>query len=159
MPVDPKDFFQRYVLQSYDAWIRDELCEWKAMAVANALNALIEYKFLADNPARKVTDPDHAAALGNFWRGLPNWEDHRHIRFVAEIYKHVERRNPAEAPNSLADMAINEAGAFSRKFSRAFDVARDQLGFPFQATPGGPSTWVPLRTVATVCVEYWRGVL
>ena len=70
MPVDPNDFFQKFVLQPYDAWIRDELCEWKAMAVANGLNALMEYKFLHDNPTRTVRDTDHQDALGKFRRGL-----------------------------------------------------------------------------------------
>ena len=160
MPVDPKDFFQKYVLQPYDAWVRDELCEWKAMAVANGLNALMEYKFLHDNPTRKVTDPGTRQLWVNFRRSLPNWEDHRHIRFVAETFKHIERYKPNEIPGKLEDMKVDEAGPFSDEFSDEYDTARDQLGFPFQARPKSPrSVWVPLRGVATRCVEYWRGRL
>ena len=54
VPIDPKDFFLEYVLEPYDAWINQELCKWKAMAVANGLNALMEVKFLHDNPTRTV---------------------------------------------------------------------------------------------------------
>ena len=159
MPIDPKDFFLEYVLEPYDAWINQELCKWKAMAVANGLNALMEVKFLHDYPTRTVTDSDHDQALGNYRRGLTNWQDHRHIRFVAETFKHVERRKKTEIPGKLGDMEINPAGPFGPEFDQSFDTVRDQLGFPYQETPGGPSVWVPLREVATRCVDYWRGEL
>ena len=153
MPIDPKDFFLEYVLEPYDAWINQELCKWKAMAVANGLNALMEVKFLHDNPTRTVRDSDHDQALGTFRRGLTNWEDHRHIRFVTETFKHVERRKKTEIPGKLGDMKINQAGPFGEEFdeystrcgtSSAFHIRRRRevlvFGCHFGRLPRAAST-------------------
>ncbi len=147
MSIDPKDFFQTYVLGPYGAWVEDELCEWKAFATVNGLNALIELTRLADSPGTN---------LGEFRRDLPRAEDHNHIRWVAEVLKHIERSREG-APRTLDEMGRQSAGAFSSDFSADFDVVREQLGFPFQATPANPPAWVPLRQVVDRCIDSWRG--
>jgi hypothetical protein len=51
MPVDPKDFFREYVMDAHDDWVNsNELCKWKAFAVANGLNALVEHAFIEKEP-------------------------------------------------------------------------------------------------------------
>ena len=112
------------------------------------LPALVEHMRLVESPG---------TGLGDYRKALPNAADHDHIRFVAEVLKHIER-NREGSPRTLDEMETRTAGAFSpAEFSRDFDIARDQLGFPFQATRGDPATtWVPLREVVVRCIDYWQ---
>lgn len=151
-----KVFFDKYVICPHHAWIKDELCEWKAFAVVNGLNALVEHAFISDNPTLSVRDKQFGGELGEYRKNLPNAEDHAHIRFVAEVFKHLERREMKDSPNTLGEMERQTAGAFSPEFSQSFDVTREQLGFPFQRRPGDPPTWVPLREVVDRCLAYWK---
>jgi hypothetical protein len=156
MPVDPEDFFKLYVLPPYIAWREDELCEWKAFAAAGGINALIEHVFRAVNPTDLIGTPPYQQKLGDYRKNLQCAAEHRHIQYVVETYKHVELKNPTKTPGSFDMMQEQQAGAFSTAFSRAFDVVRPQLGFPYDDGSGGMPSWIPLRRQVEKCIDHWK---
>jgi hypothetical protein len=157
VPATPKDFFNLYVLAPYEAWIKDdELCEWKAMATAGGINALVEHACRAANPTDPIDTPAYKQKLGVYRKGLGCAVEHRHIQYVVETYKHVELNKPQRVPGSFDAMQSQIAGDFSpTDFSSDFDVARLQLGFPYQ-DGASPVQWVPLRATVEKCITYWR---
>jgi hypothetical protein len=66
MPVDPKAFFKLYVLPPHAAWCEDELCEWKALATAGGINALVEHALRAVNPTVPIGSPTYQQKLGAY---------------------------------------------------------------------------------------------
>jgi hypothetical protein len=161
MPVNPQDFFAKYVLAPYESWIADELCEWKAFAVAGGLNALIEHSFRQNNPNDLMGTNDYQDKLGEYRKRLPNAEDHDHIRYVVEVFKHVERTDRrgtrrSGPPSEFSAMKVAEAGAFSKEFASGFDVVRWQLGFPYKKDAATPEVWLPLRQPVERCIGSWK---
>jgi hypothetical protein len=154
MAADPEQFFKDYVLAPYEAWIADELCEWKAFAVVNGLNALVDHACHHANP--DINEQQFKNELNEFRKTLQPMVDLEHIRSVAEVHKHFKitlRRNAV--PKTFDKKDTQEAGAFSKGFSNGFDTVRPQIGFPY----GTPETWVPLRPVVRRCIEFWRSRL
>ena len=96
MPVDPKDFFKLYVLAPYAAWCEDELFEWKALATASGINALVEQAFRATNPTDPIGTLAYQQKLGGYRQKLECVVEHQHIRYIVEAYKHVELRDTAK---------------------------------------------------------------
>jgi hypothetical protein len=154
MAIDPREIFRDYVDAPYQAWLQDETCEWKALAVASGLNALAEHVFRGLNPNRQIGTADYQRDLGEFRGNLFSQLDHEHIRFVVEVFKHVEKRDAAAVPRRLDEKATKEAGAFSKEWSREFDVVRPQIGFPYG--DGHRTEWVPLRQPVTRLIEGWK---
>jgi hypothetical protein len=156
MPFDPKDFFKLYVLAPHAAWCDDELCEWKALATASGINALVEHALRSANPTDPIDNPAYQQKLGDYRKKLGCSVEHRHIQYIVETYKHVELRGSKKVPGSFDMMQEQQAGAFSPAFSRAFDVVRSQLGFPYDDGTG-TMPWIPLRRPVEKCIAYWKG--
>jgi hypothetical protein len=156
MPVDPKDFFKLYVLAPYAAWCDDELCQWKALATASGINALVEQAFRATNPTDPIGTSAYQQKLRGYRQKLECVVEHQHIRYIVEAYKHVELRGSAKVPGSFDMMQEQRAGDFSADFSRDFDVVRPQLGFPYDDGIGSMPSWIPLRRPVEKCIAYWK---
>jgi hypothetical protein len=155
MPVDPKDFFKLYVLAPYAAWCEDELCEWKALATASGINALVEHTLRAADPTDPIDTPAYKQKLGDYRKNLACSVEHQHIRYAVETYKHVELRDSTKVPGSFDMMQEQQAGAFSPAFSSAFDVVRPQVGFPYDDGTGA-MPWIPLRRPVEKCIACWK---
>ena len=156
MPVDPKDFFRLYVLAPYAAWCEDELCEWKALATAGGINALVEHALRAANPTDPIGSPAYQQKLGDYRKNLGCPVEHRHIQHIVETQKHVELKDSTRVPGSFDMMQEQRAGAFSAAFSQEFDVVRPQLGFPYDDGTGSMPSWIPLRRTVEKCIAYWK---
>ncbi|PPQ40130.1 hypothetical protein [Rhodopila globiformis] len=156
MSLDPKSFFKLYVLAPHSAWCEDELCEWKAFATASGINALVEHALRAANPTDPINTPAYQQKLHDYRVNLGFSAEHRHIQYVVETYKHVELKGSKKVPGRFDMMQGQRAGAFAPAFSRAFDVVRPQLGFPYDDGTG-PTPWIPLRRPVENCVAYWKG--
>ncbi len=154
MSEELKLFFLNFVIKPFQAWTDDEKCEWKAMAVANGINALVEHAFQSSNPSIPAGSDEYKLKFGNFRRSLRTAEYHDHVRAVAEVFKHGELIRKT-SPSRFTEMRIRDAGAFSNDFSDDFDVVRPQIGFPFEAVDG-LDTWVTLRSVVEECIQEWR---
>jgi hypothetical protein len=63
----------------------------------------------------------------------------------------------AEA-EGIAISTRTKAALAATAFSSDFDVARPQLGFPYQDGTS-PVQWVPLRATVEKCITYWRSRL
>ena len=159
MPINPTGFCKLYVLAPYAAWCEDELCEWKALATAGGINALVEHALRAANPTDPIDTPAYKQKLGDYRKNLGCPVEHQHIRYVVETYKHVELKNSGKVPDSFDTIQEQQAGAFSPAFSSAFDVVRPQLGFPFDDGTGAVPSWIPLRRPVEKCIAYWKGHL
>ena len=85
MPVNPKDFFKLYVLPPSVAWCEDEVCEWKALATAGGINALVEHVFRAINPTDTIGTPAYRQKLGDYRKNLECATEHRHIQYVVVV--------------------------------------------------------------------------
>lgn len=68
MQFEPQDFFNLYVLAPHAAWCEDELCEWKALATASGINALVEHVLKAANPTDPIDAPAYKRKLGDYRR-------------------------------------------------------------------------------------------
>jgi hypothetical protein len=156
MPVDPKNFFRLYVLLPYASWCEDELCEWKVIATAGGINALVEHAFRAINSPDLIGAPAYQQKLGNYRKNMECVVEHRHIQYVVETYKHVELRDATKIPSSFDTIQKQQAGAFSAAFNRKFDVVRPQLGFLYDDGSGGMPSWIPLRRTVEKCIAYWK---
>lgn len=156
MSTDPQDFFEKYVLAPYAEWIADELCEWKAFAVVGGLNALVEHAFRHANPSGQIGTPGYQQQLGAFRKSLSNATDHDHIRFVAEVFKHVELNPKKQKTPGKFEPRINKAGSFNSDFNNDFDVFRPQLGFMYKEDQSAPATWLPLHRVTEQCIDSWK---
>jgi hypothetical protein len=162
MPVDPKDFFREYVMDAHDDWVNhNELCKWKAFAVANGLNALVEHAFIEKEPHNSPMSATYnekvaQTALEKFRENLTDAEDHRRIRFLVESYKHVVRRKKSQMPRTLDDIDIQPAGAFGPGFGPGFDRVRDQLCFEYKWGSNPSSEWFTVREVAERCIASWK---
>ena len=64
-------------------------------------------------------------------------------------------RHAAKVPGSFDMMQEQQAGAFSPAFSRALDVVRPQLGFPYDDGTGA-MPWIPLRRPVEKCIACWK---
>jgi hypothetical protein len=163
MPISRKDFFERYVVAPYHAWRDDDpLCEWKALATAGGINALIEHAFREANPTEPIGTSAYDKKLDRYRENLGCAVEHQHIKYVVETYKHVEKRinprKPQPVPDKFDDMQVQATGPFSLDFSaRDFDV-KPELGFPYHdGTSHVP--WIPLLVPVEKCIAYWRGIL